>query len=141
MFTSQSVALLSSFALTLSVLIFGSRFIIDKLNLFPPDPLGAPTSFKNTLHHAWGSSSAPKDGLFSDTMYQKIANGDFSDLREYMAPMGFAVVLGLGAIVSVFMFGKSKSESPCSYSAISYTPFLYRKASPRPRCVERVHAY
>jgi hypothetical protein len=111
MLTSQSVALLGSFAFTLSLLIFGSRFIVDKFGLFPPDPLGDPTSFKNTLHHAWGSPSASKGGLFSATMSQKIATGDFGDLKEYLAPMGFAVVLGLGAIFSFVVFGKSKSES------------------------------
>jgi hypothetical protein len=120
MLTTQSVALLGSFAFTLSLLIFGSRFIVDEFGLFRPDPLGDPTSFKNTLHHAWGSSSASKGGLFSATMSQKIANGDFGDLKEYLAPVGFAVVLGFGAIFSSFVFGKSKSES--SYILHVITP-------------------
>jgi len=121
MLTTQSVALLGSFAFTLSLLTFGSRFIIDKFGLFPPDPLGDPTSFKNTLHHAWGSSSASKGGLFSATMSQKISNGDFGDIKEYLAPIGFAVVLGLGVIFSFFVFGKSKSESSCIISPIPLT--------------------
>ena len=145
MLTTQSVALLGSFAFTLSLLTFGSRFIVERFGLFPPDPLGDPTSFKNTLHYAWGSSSASKGGLFSATMSQKIANGDFGDIKEYLAPIGFAVVLGLGAVFSFFVFGKSKSESSCiqrvNFTNISYSRFLSRKTSSRPGRMERVHAH
>ena len=107
MLTTESILLIGSFALTTSLLTFGSRFIVDKFGLFPPDPSGDPTSFKNVLHHAWGRSST--GGLFSAQMAQKIANGDFGDLKDYLAPLSFAVVLGLGAIFSFSVFGKTKS--------------------------------
>lgn len=107
---SESILLLGSFALTLFLLIFGSQFLVQTFDLFPADPSAPPTSLRNVLHHAWGSSPSSGINLISKLMSQKSTGDSPIDIQGLLMPVGFAVLIGLGAIVSVFVFGKSKSQ-------------------------------
>lgn len=118
----QSTIFVGSFVLTLSLLVFGSRYVVDSFDLFPADPEGDPTSFKNILHNAWGSSSPPR---FKSSNKMGQAGSSDSPLigDNLIAPIGLAVLVGLGAIVAFFVFGKSKSQS---LAVLSYFYMLMR---------------
>ena len=105
-FLSLLLASIGTFAL----LIYGSRFLIDTFNLFPEDTED-PLSFKNTLHHAWGSSSSSKHAFFPSKMNKESMDDALAGLKDNMVPIGLAVLLGFSAAVAFFVFGKSKSES------------------------------
>jgi hypothetical protein len=105
----QTVIFVGSFGLTLSLLIVGSRYLVNTLNLFPADPTGSPDSFRNILHYAWG---ARYDGGHSaDTMGQDGSSDSLLIGDNLIAPIGLAVLVGFGAIVAYFVFGKTKSQA------------------------------
>ncbi|KAG8834162.1 NADH-cytochrome b5 reductase [Serendipita sp. 399] len=139
---TQAVIFVASFGLSLALLIFGSRFVIETFNLFPPDPHD-PYSFKNTLHHAWGKSSKQSGGNFFAKMSQNPTEDLIGDVKEFARPIGFAVLLGLSAFVSYYVFGKSKrkpvldaaewKEFPLvKKTAVSHNTAIYRFALPSP---------
>lgn len=105
---SESILFVGSFAVTLALLIFSSRFIINTLELFPPDPDGSPYSIRNILHTAWGSSSPKyKDSaaqFMASTANQNVLGID----SDMVAPIGFAILLGASALIAFFVFGNKK---------------------------------
>lgn len=100
--TTEALALVGSFVVTLGVLIFGSRLVVDYFNLFPGDDSGDPLAFRNVLHQAWGSSKA---GSIMDNKMEEI----FGDSKTLVAPLGIAALVGLAAIFAFYAFG-NKSE-------------------------------
>jgi hypothetical protein len=116
----QTLFFVGSFGLTLSLLIVGSRYLVNTLNLFPADPTGSPLSFRNILHSAWGASPARyNDGHSTNTMGQTGSSDSFLIGDNLIAPIGLAVLLGFGAIVAFFVFGKTKSRSFKAYLVYS----------------------
>jgi hypothetical protein len=119
MSSHTSLTFVGSFVLTLSLLIFGSRYVVETLNLFPSDPSSDLDSFQNILHRAWGSSknsgSRPMSEIFKSTPLE--------GLEDKMMPIGFAVFLGLSAIAAFFVFGKSKSTCRHAYSTVVWCIF------------------
>ncbi|KAG8809051.1 hypothetical protein FRC18_004746, partial [Serendipita sp. 400] len=84
---TQAVLFIGSFGLSLALLVFGSRFVVQTFNIFPPDPHD-PHSFKNTLHRAWGASSEQTDNNFFTKMTQKPIMDTIEEMKDLAAPIG-----------------------------------------------------
>ncbi|KAG9031771.1 NADH-cytochrome b5 reductase, partial [Serendipita sp. 407] len=139
---TQAVLFIGSFGLSLALLVFGSRFVVQTFNIFPPDPHD-PHSFKNTLHRAWGASSQQTDDNFFTKMTQKPIMDTIEEMKDLAAPIGFAVLLGLSAVVAYYVFGKSKRKpvlDPAEWkefplvkkTAVSHNTAIYRFGLPSP---------
>lgn len=113
--TTEALALVGSFIVTFGVLIFGSRLIVDYLNLFPGDNSGDPLTLKNILHQAWGSSKQQQTDSVRSIIESKMEEL-LGDSKNLVAPLGIAALVGLAAIFAFYAFG-NKSKCATSSSA------------------------
>jgi hypothetical protein len=97
-----------SFVVTLGVLFFGSRLVVDYFNLFPGDDSSDPLTLRNVIHQAWGSSKHDQADTARSLIESKMEQV-FGDSKNLIAPLGIAAFVGLAAIFAFYAFG-NKSE-------------------------------
>jgi hypothetical protein len=106
--TTEALALVGSFVVTLGVLFFGSRLVVDYFNLFPGDDSSDPLTLRNVIHQAWGSSKHDQADTARSLIESKMEQV-FGDSKNLIAPLGIAAFVGLAAIFAFYAFG-NKSE-------------------------------